>query len=134
MVRIPLRKSRALQKLFPGKAALRVYGGDGKGTPGQRAGFVEDHGLRFGQGFEVVAALDQDTALAGPADAAEKAQRNRDHQRAGTGDDQENQGPVSQLDQVVPRRKAGWDAAGVSARARVGIRNSARAAITTQGV
>ena len=40
----------------------------------------------------------------------------------------------SQLDQVVPRRKAGWDAAGVSARARVGIRNSARAAITTQGV
>lgn len=134
MVRIPLRKSRALQKLFPGKAALRVYGGDGKGTPGQRAGFVEDHGLRFGQGFEVVAALDQDTALAGPADAAEKAQRNRDHQRAGTGDDQENQGPVEPVGPSGSQEKGGLGCGGVSARARVGIRNSARAAITTQGV
>ena len=133
MVRIPLRKSRVLQKLFPGKAALRVYGGDGKGTPGQRAGFVEDHGLRFGQGFEVVAALDQDTALASPADAPKKLSGTEITSAQGQEMTRKIKARWSQLDQVF-QEKGGWDAAGVSARARVGIRNSARAAITTQGV
>lgn len=38
----------------------------------QSAGFVEHHGVRLGQRFQIVAALDQNTALGGAADTAEK--------------------------------------------------------------
>ena len=69
-------------------------GADGEGAPGQGTGLVEHHGLRFGQQLQIVAALHQNAALAGAADAAEKAEGHGDHQRAGAGDDQEDQRPV----------------------------------------
>ena len=67
---------------------------DGEAALGQGAGLVEDHGLHLGEILQMVAALHQDAALGGPADAAEEAQRHGDDQRAGAGDDQEDEGPV----------------------------------------
>ena len=89
-----LRQSGGLEELFLCIGFLGVDGGDGEGAPGQGAGLVKDHGLRMGQGLQIVAALDQDAAPAGAADAAEKAQRHGDHQGAGAGDHQEYERPV----------------------------------------
>ena len=60
----------------------------------QGAGLVKDHNTGIGQLFEVGRALDEDAAGTGTADAAEEAQRDRDDQCAGAGDDEEGQGAV----------------------------------------
>ena len=104
---ILLRQSRVFQHLIRFKARLRMDGGYGKGALRQGAGLVEHHGVRLGQRFQIVAALDQNTALGGAADAAEKAQRYGDHQRAGAGDDQEGQGPVEPVRPDGAHQKSG---------------------------
>ena len=87
---------RQLQKLLLREAAAlgRVHRRDRKLSLGQGPGLVEDDGVHLGDGFEIVAALHQDADLRSGADAAEEAQRDRDHQGAGAGNDQENACPV----------------------------------------
>ena len=91
---ILLRQGGVFQHLVLGKARLGMDGGDGEGALCQGAGLVEHHGVRLGQLLQIVAALHQDAALGGAADAAEEAQGHGDHQCAGAGDDQEGQGAV----------------------------------------
>ena len=57
----------------------------------QGAGLVKHGHAGLGQGLEIVAALDEDTALGRAADTAEEGQRDRDDQCAGAADDQEGQ-------------------------------------------
>ena len=101
------RQGGGLQQRVLCDASGGVQGGDGEAALGQGACLVENHRLRPGQGFQVVAALHQDAALAGPADAAEEAQRHGDHQGAGAGDDQEDEGPVEPAGPVRPRQEGG---------------------------
>ena len=96
MVGIALRQGGQLEQprlLHPHGVAF----GHAEAAPGQGAGLVEHHGAGLGQGLQVVAALDEDALTGGPADAAEKAQRDGNHQRAGAGDDQEDERPVEPL-------------------------------------
>ena len=65
-----------------------------KDALGERARLVKDHRFGLGQRLQVVAALDQDALPRRPANAAEKAKRHGDHQRARAGDHQERQRPV----------------------------------------
>ena len=51
-------------------------------------------GFGFGQGFQIVGALDEDALVAGAAQARKEAQGNADHQGAGAADHQEGQGAV----------------------------------------
>ena len=104
---ILLRQSRAFQHLICFKARLRMDGGYGKGAFRQGACLVKHHSVRLGQRFQIVAALDQNTALGGAADTAEKAQRYGDHQRAGAGDDQKGQRPVEPVRPDGARQKSG---------------------------
>ena len=60
----------------------------------QRSGLIKNHNFRLGQGFQIVGTLHQHARVAGAADACEEAQRNADHQRAGTADHQEGERPV----------------------------------------
>ena len=81
---------------------IGVDGRHVKAAVRERARLVKDHDARLGQGLQVIAALDEDAAPGCAADAAEEAERNRDDQRARTGDDQKRQrapeplGPVSE--------------------------------------
>ena len=113
MVGPVLRQSGSLQNLFLGKPFRRVDGGDREHAPGKGAGFVEYHGVGFGQCLQIVATLDQNAAAAGAADTAEKAQRHGDYQGAGAGDHQEDQGPVEPITPQRTRQKAwqggDWD-------------------------
>ena len=59
----------------------------------------------FGQGLQVVAALDQDAALRRAADAAEEAQGDGDDQRAGAADDQEGQGAHDPVQPVAQEQR-----------------------------
>ena len=68
---------------------------DSKGAFCQGACFVKDHHLRMGQGFQVVAPLNQNTDFGGTADTAKETKRNGDHQCAGAGNNQEGQCPVN---------------------------------------
>ena len=43
-----------------------------EGAVGQRAGFVEHHGVHLGKRLKIVAALDEHAQFAGTADAAEE--------------------------------------------------------------
>ena len=101
------RQGGGLQQGVLRDAPGGVQGGDGEAALGQGAGFVEDHRLRPGQGLQIVAALDQDAALAGSADAAEEAQGHGDYQGAGAGDDQEDQRPVEPAGPVCSRQESG---------------------------
>ncbi len=62
---------------------------------GQRPCFIKDNALYLRQQLQVVGALDQYSLLAGSAQASKEAQRNRDHQSAGAGDNQERQCSVN---------------------------------------
>ena len=104
---ILLRQSRVFQHLIRFKARLWMDGGYGKGAFCQGACLVKHHGVRLGQRFQIVAALDQNTALGGAADTAEKAQRYGDHQRAGAGDDQKGQRPVEPVRPDSAHQKSG---------------------------
>src|SRR5699024_1298388 len=90
---IALGQGGGLQQGIPVPAVGRVDPGDLKDAPGQGAGLVKDHDFGAGQLFQIGGALHQNAAGAGPADASEKAQGNRDDQGAGAGDDQEGEGP-----------------------------------------
>ena len=104
---ILLRQGGIFQHLVLHKARLGMDGGDGEGAAGQGTGLVEHHGVRLGQLFQIVAALHQDAALGGAADAAEKAQGHGDHQCAGAGDDQEGQGTVEPFRPGGARQEGG---------------------------
>ncbi len=87
-------------------AAAALHGGDGgevvTGEPlcachgelarGERAGLVEGHGVGLGEQVDAAAALEEDAAARGGADAGEVAQWYADDQGAGAGDDEEHQG------------------------------------------
>ena len=88
-----LRQGGVFQHLFPGKLIV-VDAGDVEHALGQSAGFVKHHGFGFGQGFQIVGALDEDSLVAGAAQARKEAQGNADHQGAGAADHQEGQGAV----------------------------------------
>ena len=82
--------------------------GDLENALGQGAGLIKHSYAGFGQGLEVVAALDQDAALRRAADAAEEGEGDGDDQRAGAADDQEGQGahdPVQPVAQEQRRHK-----------------------------
>ena len=102
-----LRQGCVFQQGLLREAPGGVQGGDGEGALCQGAGLVEDHSLRLGQKLQIVAALYQDAAFAGSANAAEKAQGHGDHQGAGAGDDQEDQGPVEPAGPHRPRQEGG---------------------------
>ena len=59
-----------------------------------RTGLIKDDGPDRRQGLHKVGPLDQDALAAGTAQASEKAERNADHNGAGTADDQECKRPV----------------------------------------
>ena len=65
------------------------------------SGLIHDQVFDISQGLHEIGALDQDTLAARAADPAEEGQRNADHDRAGTADDQECERPV---DPVGPQR------------------------------
>ena len=65
--------------------------GDREAALGEGAGLIHRDNLSLCKGFQIVAALDQNTAPGGGADTAEEAQRNGDDQRTGAGNDQEDQ-------------------------------------------
>ena len=94
MFGVALGQGRRLQQFGFVHAGGGADPGHLKDTAGQGAGLVKDHHPGAGQLFQIGRALDQDAAPARPADAAEKAQRDADDQRAGAGDDQEGQRPV----------------------------------------
>ena len=64
-----------LQQLL-GAKGRRVYFHDPEISFGQGSGLVKYNTVGIGQGFQVAAAFDQDTAFGGGADAAEEAERN----------------------------------------------------------
>lgn len=86
---------RRLQHLFSGKGFLGCdrFHAELAGSEGSR--FIENDGTCFVQSLQVVAALDQNSLPGGPADTREKPQGNGDHQCAGAGDHQKDQGPVN---------------------------------------
>ena len=91
MVREALGQRRTLEQVGLGHA---VGGGgvrDLENALRQGAGLVKHGHAGLGQGLEIVAALDEDTALGRAADTAEEGQRDRDDQCAGAADDQEGQ-------------------------------------------
>ena len=91
VVGIAFGQSRGLEQLGLGHAGRGAHPSDRKVAFGQGAGLIQHDGIGMGKRFEVVAALDQDAAARRPADTAEKAQRDADHERAGAGDDEEGQ-------------------------------------------
>ena len=106
MVGVALRQGRHLQEPVL-IALIRVDGGDVEDALSEGAGLVKDHDLGVGQHLQVVAALHQNARPGGPADAAEEAQRHRDHQGAGAGDDQEDQGLMEPLAPVPAAQQGG---------------------------
>ncbi|CUP90574.1 Uncharacterised protein [Flavonifractor plautii] len=92
------------------RALVRVDGGDVEHPLGQGAGLIEYQNLGICQDLQVIAALDQDAGLGGPADAAEKAEGHRDDQGAGAGDHQKDEGAVETVGpghQAQQRRQRG---------------------------
>ena len=59
-----------------------------------RAGLIKDNSFDRREGLHKVGPLDQDALAAGAAQASEKAERDADHNGAGTADDQEGKRPV----------------------------------------
>ncbi len=103
-----LRQGGAFQQLGLGHAVRRDSFGDLENALRQGAGLVKHGNAGLGQGFEVVAALDQDAALGRAADAAEEGEGDRNDQRAGAADNQEGQGahdPVQPVAQEQRRHK-----------------------------
>ena len=64
-----------------------MNGRDLKHAARQRTGLVENNDICFGQGLQIVGALDQNALFAGPADTGEETQRNADDQCARAADD-----------------------------------------------
>src|SRR5699024_4432234 len=91
---IAFGQGRRLQQGGGVHPARGIHAGHLKDALGQGAGLVKDHDAGAGQLFQIGRALDQDAAGAGPADAPEKAEGDRDDQGAGAADDQEGQGAV----------------------------------------
>lgn len=71
--------------------------GDGELTCGERACLVEDHRIKFGNGIEIVAALEEDAPLRCSTDASKVAQWHADDQCTRTRDDEEDQCAVQPL-------------------------------------
>ena len=69
---------------------------------GNGSGLVHDQIFDVGQCLHKVGALDQDAFAARAADPAEEGQRNADHDRAGTADDQECESPVDPVGPQLP--------------------------------
>ena len=91
MRRALLCRRRNVKQLIGG-AVLRMNCLHRENTVCQRAGLVKDHRIDGCKAFEVVGALDENAAARRPADAAEKAQRDRYDQCAGAGDHQKDAG------------------------------------------
>ena len=91
-----------------GEALGREHAGHLEHALGQGAGLVEHDGLHLGQGFQIVAALDQDTAAGSAADAAEEGEGNADDQRTGAADDQEGE-RTAHPDAPLAGEQAGQD-------------------------
>ena len=72
-----------LEHVFLGNPFGGQDAGHFKDALGQGSGLVESHGLDVVQGVEHMPALDEDALLGRGADAAEVAERNGDHERAG---------------------------------------------------
>lgn len=68
---------------------------------GERAGFVEDDGVKPGGGFEMLAALDEDAGTGGTSNGGHDGRRRGEDEGAGTGDDEDGDGAVG----VVGERK-----------------------------
>ncbi len=85
---------------------------NGKGAFCQSAGLVEHNSFRVGQRLQVVAALDEYADLGRAANTAEEAERNRNHQRTGAGNDQEGQGPVNPNAERLPCHQRRQDSQG----------------------
>ena len=75
-----------------GKAVGRVDSGDAEYAFRKGSGLIEDNCTELGQGFQIIAALDQDALAGCGTDAAEKGQRNGNDQCAGAGNDEEDKG------------------------------------------
>ncbi len=96
MLRVAFRQGAKLQELrllHP----LGMDSGDLKHPLGEGAGLIKDHHLGIRQGLQVAAALYQHANLGFPANPPEKAEGHGDHQGAGTGDHQEDKGPMDPL-------------------------------------
>ena len=83
----------------------RVYGRDLEGPLCQGTGLVKHHRLGLGQRLQIVAALDQNALLGGPADPAEKAERHRDDQRARARNHQEDQCALQPIAPIAPEEQ-----------------------------
>ena len=94
MVGVCLRVGRVFEQCFRGKRAAGLYLFYLKNTLRQRTGLIHNDILCVCRRLQIVAALDQKADLGRTADAAKKAQRNGNDQRAWTGNNQKLQGSV----------------------------------------
>ena len=91
VVRIGFRMRRIAQQVFGVHIFFGMNRHHVEGAVGQRAGFVEHHGVHLGKRLKIVAAFDEHTKFAGTADAAEERQRHADDQGARAADHQERE-------------------------------------------
>ena len=102
---LALAISGDLQQLFLTDAICARHLRNGKLTLGQRAGLIESRDLRLGQQLQIVAALHQNTVMAGAANTGEEAQRHRDHQCTGAGNNQKCQRLVDKGRPAAPAQQ-----------------------------
>ena len=86
---------------------MRVHGRHAEHALCQRARFVEHHSAGIGQHLHIRAALHQNAAPGGPADAPEEGQRHADDKRARAADDKEDKRAVHPAGPAAAQHKRG---------------------------
>ena len=89
---------------------FRLHARHGHAALGEGARLIKDHRIASAQGFQQVAALDQDAVFGGAADARVEGEGHGQHQGAGAGDDQEDQRPAQPKDKGLARHQGRNDA------------------------
>ena len=104
MVGVVLRQCGIFEKLLLAHP-MRQNLGDSKVSSGEGAGLIKYYGVGLGKRLQIVAPLHQHAAARGASNSPEKAERNRNHQRAGAGNDKEGERPVAPVRKRRPRNK-----------------------------
>ena len=100
------------EELIRGDSVCGADFGEVEGSGGEGSGFVEDDGSGAGEGFEVVAAFDEDTVSGCSADAAVEAEGDGDDEGTGAGDDEEDEGTAYPVGEGFTEEKRREDCEG----------------------